>query len=108
MLSEERDGLRKIRRLRFWTWFFIVSYVPGVWLIRQFTHDRLALAPFVLVWMIGVVACASRAAFSRCPRCKNYYHSTHGAASFRNLLARKCGDCGLPLRSDRVIYPSLE
>ncbi|MGH7933259.1 MAG: hypothetical protein ACREQN_08815 [Candidatus Binataceae bacterium] len=108
MLSEERDGLRNIRRLRLWSWFFVVGYVPGIWLIRRFTHDQIALTPFVLIWVGGFVACASRAAFSRCPRCNNYFHSTRGTPSFWNLLTRKCTECGLRLRADRVIYPSLE
>lgn len=108
MLPEEQAGLRKIRRYRFWGWFFFLTYVPVVWIVRRSTANDVAIVPFVLVWVIGFVVAATRTAFARCPRCGKYFHSTHGTPTFWNLLARKCMQCGLPLRTGRVIYPSLE
>ena len=108
MLSEEREGLHRIRRFRFWGWFFLLSYVPVVWLVKYVTHSELADVPIVVIWTVGFVAAISRAAFARCPRCSEFFHSTHGSPTFWNLLTQKCMQCGLALRSDRVIYPSLE
>jgi hypothetical protein len=61
----------------------------------------------LVVWLAVTVRLASRAAFSQCPRCRNYFHTSPGTPSFWNLLARRCTHCGLPLRSDRVMYPGM-
>jgi hypothetical protein len=108
MVSQENDGLRKIRQLRTWAWFFFLTYVPVVWLVKHTTHSDTALMGIVFIWVIGFVVAVSRTAFSHCPRCNGYFHSTRGTPSFFNLLARKCIQCGLPLRADRVIYQSLQ
>jgi len=108
MTTEERDGLRRIRRLRTRLWFFVLSYAPVIWIVKRTTASELALVPFVLIWAAAVVHYAARAAFSNCPRCGNFFHSAGTTPSFFNLLARKCMQCGLPLRAGRVIYPSME
>jgi hypothetical protein len=108
MTEEERDGLRKIRRWRFRLWFFVLSYVPVVWIVRRAIASELALASIVLAWTVAVVRYAGRTANSKCPRCGNLFHSTPGASSWFNLLTRKCIQCGLSLKTDRVIYPSME
>jgi hypothetical protein len=109
MTSEERDGLRRIRRFRFWLWVFLLSYVPAIWIVAATTHSYLAVVPLMLALLIAVVRCAVRTAFSHCPRCGGYFHSAAGPGpSFASLLTRKCTQCGLPLRADQVIYPSME
>lgn len=107
MVAEEREGLRKIRRLRFCLWTLILAFVPLIWLATRFTHSRALITPIIIVWVAGVVHFAARAAFSHCPRCRNYFHAPAGTPSFWNLLARHCTHCGLPLRSDRVMYPGM-
>jgi hypothetical protein len=108
MTSEEREGLRKIRRWRLWAWFLLLSYVPVVWMVKRETNSDLAVAPFILVWVIGFVRNISRMAFSVCPRCGQLYHSVSGTPTFFNLLTMQCLHCGLRLKIDRVIYPSME
>jgi hypothetical protein len=107
MVAEEREGLRKIRRLRFWLWTLLLAFIPLVWLVTSFTESRSVMMGILIVWAAAVVHFAARAAFSKCPRCRNYYHATAGTPSFWNLLARRCTHCGLPLRSDRVMYPGM-
>jgi hypothetical protein len=87
---------------------FFLTYVPAVWLVKHTTHSDTALMGVVFIWVIGLVVAVSRTAFSHCPRCNGYFHSARGTPSFFNLLARKCMQCGLPLRADRVIYQSLQ
>jgi hypothetical protein len=109
MTSEERDGLRSIRRFRFWLCVFLLSYVPVVWIVMITTHSYPAVVSFMLALLIAIIGCAIRTAFSPCPRCGSYFHSTTGhTPSFASLLVRKCTHCGLPLRADQVIYPSME
>ena len=108
MLPEEQEGLRKIRRRRAWFWFFLLSYVPVVWIVIHLTRNELALVPFVLIWVVGIVVALSRSAFSQCPRCGNLFHSTTTTPTVYNIVARKCLRCGLPLKAGRVIYPNLE
>ncbi len=107
MVAEEREGLRKIRRLRFWLWTLLLAFIPLVWLVTIFTESRSVMMVILIVWAAAVVHFAARAAFSKCPRCRNYYHATAGTPSFWNLLAQRCTHCGLPLRSDRVMYPGM-
>ena len=40
MVAEEREGLRKIRRLRFWLWTLLLAFIPLVWLVTIFTESR--------------------------------------------------------------------
>jgi hypothetical protein len=109
MTSEERDGLRRIRRLRFWLWVLVLGSVPAVWIVTAATHSYLAVALLMLALLIAVVRCAIRSAFTHCPRCGGYFHSAAGPKpSLASLIVRKCSHCGLPLRADQVIYPSME
>ena len=106
--AQETTGLRKIQRERRWIWFWVLSYVPAVWIVRHAIHSNIADTIVILIWAIGFVRSIARGMFSRCPRCNGYFHSARGTPSFFNLLARKCMQCGLPLRADRVIYQSLQ
>jgi|ERR1700730_9715323 hypothetical protein len=108
MLPEEQQALRKIRRVRLWFCLFLVSYVPLLWLGMRLTHSDLATTLIMLLWLIALVHLVAAVAFSHCPRCGNYFHATTGTPSFWNLFARSCTHCGLPLRTGRVIYPSME
>ena len=108
MTAEERDGLRTIRRYRLWAWILAISYVPAMWTVKRLTGSELATAPFVIVWVIGFFRCISRLAFSPCPRCGRLFHSASGTPTFFNPLAPRCQHCGLKLKTDRVIYPSME
>jgi hypothetical protein len=108
MVSDERAVLGNIRRWRSWLWFFVLTYIPVIMVVKRATHSELALVPFVIMWVVGVVRYGARAAFSRCPRCGDFFHSTGASPSFFNLLAKKCMHCGLPLKAARVIYPTME
>jgi hypothetical protein len=108
MISEETAGLRDIRRKRGSIWFWMLSYVPAVWIVRHAIHSNAADVLVILVWAIGFVRSIAHGMFSRCPRCGGLFFSTHGSPTMWNLLAGKCMQCGLPLKPERVIYPSLE
>lgn len=108
MLPEEQQALRNIRRVRLGCWFLLASYVPLFWLVTKLMRSDLAINLIMLVWLLGLVHMIAWVAFSHCPRCRNYFHATAGTPSFWNLFARSCTHCGLPLRSSRVIYPSME
>jgi hypothetical protein len=108
MTSEERDGLRTIRRRRLWAWTLAITYAPAIWIIRRLTNSELATAPFAIVWVIGIVRCVSSLSFSLCPRCGNLFYSAGGTPAFFNPFANRCLQCGLKLKTDHVIYPSME
>jgi len=108
MLPEEQQGLREIRRNRRWLWAFILSYVPLFWIGTRLTRSDLAITLVMIAWLIALVHTIALVAFSHCPRCGNYFHATTGTPSFWNLFARKCTHCGLPSRTSRVVYPSME
>jgi hypothetical protein len=108
MRAGEVTGLREIRRRRRWIWFWVVSCVPAVWIVRRPFHALNAGTVTLLLWAIGFVVSIALGMFSRCPRCGGLFFSTHGSPTIWNLFGRKCMQCGLPLKPERIIYPSLE
>jgi hypothetical protein len=108
MTNQETAGLREIRRKRVRIWFWVISYVPVVWIVRHTIHSNVADAIVIAVWAIAFLRSIAHGMFCRCPRCGGLFFSTHGSPTIWNLLARKCMQCGLPLKPEHVIYPSLE
>ncbi|MGH7916985.1 MAG: hypothetical protein ACREQE_05905 [Candidatus Binataceae bacterium] len=101
---EEREGLRRITRLRAWAWFWLLTWLPLLLLVGFVFGGALPIAVFAALWTAGLLISVWRAGSARCPRCASHLRAT----SRWNPFERKCGNCGLPLRSERVIYPSLE
>jgi len=108
MTLEETTELRKIRRERGWAWFWVLSCVPAVWLVERAIHSNAATIAIMLIWATGFVRNVARVIFSRCPRCRGLFFSTHGSPTMWNFFASKCMRCDLPLKAARVMYPSLE
>lgn len=106
--AQEASGLRKIQRERRWIWFWVVSYVPVVLIVRRAMHSSAADSPIILIWAMAFVASVARVIFSRCPHCGGLFFSPHGSPTLWNFFAGKCMQCGVPLKPERVIYPSLE
>ncbi|HZP44781.1 MAG TPA: hypothetical protein VFB15_03940 [Candidatus Binataceae bacterium] len=107
MISEQREGLRRIRsrRLRLWSG---ISLGFTLLIAASWMH-RVWLALFALGCTVGVgIYLAIRASRARCPRCAQYFHSPSADPSLRRLLTTRCLHCGLPLSADRVVYPSME
>jgi|SRR5579859_803838 len=108
MTTEEREGLRLIRRRRFWLWFFVLTGLPAIWMAKRITHAGIGALAATIIWVAAILWCTSRVALSRCPRCGGYFHSKTGSALAPHISARGCVRCGLPVGADRVIYPSME
>jgi hypothetical protein len=108
MLPEERAGLRKIRRRRLWFWIELATYLPLLLVAEHFTHPPMIVGMLLTLSALALVRFAAGAAFSHCPRCGQYFHSTISTPTFWSLLTRRCLHCGLSLHADRVIYPSME
>src|SRR5438445_8434954 len=108
MVSEERDGLRIIRRRRFWLWSAILTAWPAASAANRLAGPAFGTATTV-VWIIAIVYWGARTMFSRCPRCGGYFHWEACLPLIAsNCFAQQCVRCGLRLRADRVIYPSME
>ncbi|HLW69180.1 MAG TPA: hypothetical protein VKS22_01020 [Candidatus Binataceae bacterium] len=84
------------------------AYLPLLLIATRLARPLWIIVALSIVWAIAMLRCATRIAFSHCPRCGKYFHSSSDAPSFRSLLVRSCMHCGLPLRAERVIYPSME
>ena len=108
LLTEEREGLRKIRRARSWLLTLLAVYIPLLLIATRLARPRLTITALSIIWTIALGRSATRIAFSHCPRCGQYFHSPGDAPSFRSLLIRSCMHCGLPIRAAQVIYPSME
>jgi hypothetical protein len=108
LLTEEREGLRQIRRARSWLLLLFAVYLPLLLIATRLARPLLTIAALSIVCAIAMVRCAARLAFSHCPRCSKYFHSGSDAPSFGSLLVRSCMHCGLSLDTGQVIYPSME
>ncbi len=108
MTLEETAARGRIRRGRLWLLGWAITLGPALWIAARAANRKFALAGTALVWTIGIALAAGRLMFARCPRCGRLFHSTNGAPSVAKLFAGRCGHCGLRLRPERVVYPSLE
>lgn len=108
MLAEERAGLRKIRRRRLWFWIELATCLSLTLAAKHFTDSRMVIWILATLSTLALMRLVAGAAFSHCPRCGQYFHSVTNTPTFRNLLTRRCLQCGLSLHADRVIYPSME
>lgn len=108
MTADETSGLEKIRRKRRYIWFWMFSFLPVLWIAGNTIHRSGTGISISVIWAIGCLGSVARVIFSRCPRCANLFFSTNESPAVRNLFARKCLRCGLVLKPERVIYPSLE
>jgi hypothetical protein len=108
MTLKETAGLRKIRRERIWILIWILTYVPVVCIVKYGLHLHDAAGPVAFIWVAALVGNFARVIYSRCPRCAGLFFSADESASVRNLFTSKCMHCGLSLKPERVMYPSLE
>ncbi len=108
MTVAETVGLRKIRRERIWILIWVLSYVPVVCVVKYALHLHDAAGPVAFIWAAAFIGNLARVIYSRCPRCAGLFFSSDESARVRNLFTNKCMHCGLPLKPERVMYPSLE
>ncbi|BEH09455.1 MULTISPECIES: hypothetical protein [Geobacter] len=91
------SGLRSLRRRRCLLWAVILLYVPEIWVTLAWTHSgRAALITFY-VWFLFLWNTVILVAFTRCPRCRNYYHIKFAFP----LYFRHCRHCGLAIDADK-------
>ena len=94
-----REGLRIIRRRRWYLWGLILVYLPVMWTTLQLTRSLQASLPVFGVWFVLLLVIMTVSAVARCPRCGNYFH-LHGMTL---LYLRRCLHCQLPLNADKKL-----
>ena len=95
--SAYAPGLKRLRRRRWFLWITILVYLPAIWLSLRLTHSDRATFKVFLVWMAFTGVAAYLTAFTRCPRCGNFFHMR----GLTPLYLRKCLHCELHLTADR-------
>ncbi len=108
MTAEDNAALGRIRRERRWLLAWAISAAPALWTAWRTPHRWLAVAAVGLIWTAGVALSLARLLFAHCPRCGRLFHSADGMPSVAKIFAPRCGQCGLRLKPERIIYPSLE
>jgi DNA-directed RNA polymerase subunit RPC12/RpoP len=108
MTAEETAARGRIRRERRWLLGWAITLAPALWIAAHAANREIALTGVALAWTIGIALAIGRLMFARCPRCGRLFHSANGVPSVAKLFANRCGQCGMRLKPERVIYPSLE
>lgn len=92
--SEERNGLRGIRRRRR---VLLVYNAVGLTAVATLASwkgtNKYAVAAFA-GWALGAIVPTLAVLLSRCPRCRRFFHQTDALG---NVFARACVNCGLRL-----------
>ena len=91
--AESWQELRRLNRIERWV---LATAVPGIVLFTSLA--KLVgidfAAPFIVgAWFIALWVSGQRALSFKCPRCEHRFFVRRG---FRNGLASKCLNCGLP------------
>jgi hypothetical protein len=91
------QGLRRIRRRRWYIWGLVGAYLP-LMLLAVGSAPSLAAAGWVFAgWFLVLSAAVMAAALARCPRCGNRFH----LQGMSLVPSRRCLHCGLPVNADR-------
>ncbi len=93
-------GLTKIRRKRWFLWLVFLTYIPAIWLTLTWTQSSLFTGAVFGLWLVLAAISGTLVAFTRCPRCGNYYH----AKGLLPVWVRKCLHCGLSIRADKGAF----
>jgi len=95
--SALRQGLKVVRRRRWYLWIIILLYVPLMSAAMKTLPSFKGVMYVFLLWFVIMFTIALVAAVARCPRCGNYFH-VHGMTL---LYLRKCLHCQLHLTADK-------
>ncbi len=88
-------GLKRLRFLRRSLGVIVITFVPVVYLLLIMdVPERIIMTIGITMVCLGVVI-ELVIGFSRCPACKNFFH-VRGMSG--NIFARKCMNCGIPLK----------
>ncbi len=88
-------GLRRIRLLRTGLGVIAMAFVPLVYLLYVLELPIKIFMSIGAGWVCLGVIIELIIGFSRCPSCRGYYH-VRGMSG--NIFARKCMNCGIPLK----------
>ena len=93
--KELAAGLMEIRRRRRAVWMLFLLFVPAILLFNVFGKTGAAVGSALYIAVTCVVGW--RLLYSRCPRCRGYFHKTRFGY---NMITRECLQCHLDLRSE--------
>ncbi len=95
------QGLKQVRKRRWFLWGVILIYIPAIWTSLELTHSDRATGVVFAVWLVFLCIAVGLAAFAPCPRCGNYFHMN----GFIPLYFRQCLHCGLHVVADKKNKP---
>jgi hypothetical protein len=106
MQSQEHTGIRQIRRMRLALLPLIATVVVILWMAARWPDFVYLLVISAMLPMFALIYIFARLPRIPCPRCgaPMLFAPQQGL----NLHTGRCVHCGLPLRVEKVIYPSME
>jgi hypothetical protein len=93
------QGLKVIRRRRWYLWLVILVYLPLMGMTLKITKSIGGAVPVFGLWFAALMGFGLFAAYARCPRCGNYFH-VHGMTL---LFLRQCLHCQLHISTDKKL-----
>ncbi|MBN2643892.1 MAG: hypothetical protein JXR59_00275 [Desulfuromonadaceae bacterium] len=94
--AEFEAGLKKLQRRRLFLWVMIAIYLPMIWTVLEISQSDRTTGLFFAVWVVLVGIAANLTAFTRCPRCGEFFHM-NGCIP---LYFRHCLHCGMHASGD--------
>ncbi|KAF0219529.1 MAG: hypothetical protein FD174_1989 [Geobacteraceae bacterium] len=88
-------GLKRIRTFRKSLGVIVLGFIPVVYLLYLLELDEWLFMSLGVAWVCLGVVIELVIGFSRCPACRGYFH-VRGMTG--NIFARKCMNCGVPLK----------
>ena len=92
-----RQGLRIIRRRRWYLWSVLIVYLPTMWTTQRITHSFEKALPAFFIWFLVLLAVTAISAVAKCPRCGRYFHVN----GMTLLYLRRCLHCQLHVNADK-------
>ena len=91
-----RAAFRRIRKLRRWLAWILLTYFPIVFLLYYLQTSLWLFISFCVIWNSTGIVVAFMIGYSECPICREYFH-VRGVEG--KTFTKVCLNCGIRLNS---------
>jgi hypothetical protein len=95
----ERIELIKLRRMQRLVIAWMITLIPGGWIVVLLAPTDALFVPFTIIWIAIGLSFAGRVGATRCPRCGADFCEKQELPYWYGLFNSRCENCGLSLGS---------